>query len=52
MKEIVWSDRYSVGIDAVDLQHEYFAGLINRVGREMIDRQSDRQHVQRLVDEI
>lgn len=29
--EIAWSDRYRIGVEAIDLQHQYFVDLINHL---------------------
>lgn len=50
-EKIHWSDEYLIGVDAVDLQHEYFAGLINRLSEKILSTGDD-TYRQRLVDEL
>ena len=49
--KIVWENKYLIGVKAVDLQHEYFADLINRLGKVLVST-TDTPYRQRLLDEL
>ncbi|MCB1888450.1 MAG: hemerythrin family protein [Rhodocyclaceae bacterium] len=49
-KHIDWSERYELGIPEVDLQHHYFADLINRLLEEL--GTADASYQKRLIREL
>ena len=51
IKKIQWQTKYKIGIKEVDLQHEYFALLINRLDSEMTLTNSI-QYKHRLMEEL
>lgn len=48
---IVWDERYSVGIETIDQQHEMFFGLINKL-ETLAESDSFREELPRLLNEI
>ena len=51
MQRITWSTAYELGVEEIDLQHHYFANLINRLAREL-ESTDDRHYQQRLFAEL
>lgn len=49
--QIEWSQKYELGIDAIDFQHRYFAGLINRLSDEL-DRIEEHVYFASLLSEL
>ncbi|MCB1956693.1 MAG: bacteriohemerythrin [Rhodocyclaceae bacterium] len=49
-KHIEWSPRFELGIPEVDLQHHYFADLINRLLEEL--GTADTRYQKRLIREL
>lgn len=50
-QKINWTDSYKIGIDEIDLQHEYFVLMINRLMDELHDS-GNRAYRQRLLEEL
>ncbi|MCX8028249.1 MAG: hemerythrin domain-containing protein [Thermodesulfovibrionales bacterium] len=50
-KVIKWKKKYLTGCTVVDLQHQYFADLINRIVWEIIDSK-DTKYNQLLLEEL
>ncbi|MBF0609565.1 MAG: bacteriohemerythrin [Magnetococcales bacterium] len=51
MAAVEWKDCFLTGIAEVDLQHQYFVALINRLGEELTTT-SDRHYALRLLMEL
>lgn len=49
-QHIEWSDAFELGVSEIDLQHHYFADLINRLVSELAS--ADTRYQQRLVREL
>ena len=50
-ENIDWKPEYNTGVEEIDLQHQYFVHLINRLGREL-GKPHDEKYVTRLLDEL
>ena len=50
MEHILWGKRYELGVEEIDLQHHYFASLINRLMDELDG--SDDAYQARLIQEL
>ncbi len=48
---ILWDERYSVGVEKIDRQHEMFFGLINRL-EDLTHHDNFRDELPRLLNEI
>lgn len=51
MKKIKWRKKYTVGIEFIDLQHQYFASIINRLIDE-VDESDDINYQNRMLEEL
>lgn len=51
MPFIVWSDKYSIGIEKIDTQHEKFARLINRLF-DAIRKGTENLEIGHILDEL
>jgi len=49
--ELIWKPDYMTGDESVDLQHQYFAGLINRIGKSLLEIE-DVEYEKRLLSEL
>jgi hemerythrin len=45
--ELEWAPEFEIGNEYVDLQHRYFLGLINRIGKDF--RESDADEYKRML---
>ncbi len=48
---IEWKDTYNIGVDEIDLQHQYFTQLINRLDFEL-ERNIDNEYRFNLIEEL
>lgn len=46
-----WRTEYAIGVEDIDLQHQFFVALINRVGREL-DQSLSKATVMSLFQEV
>ena len=51
MPSIDWKKEYDIGVNEIDLQHHYFAELINRLTLELTE-QTDNDYRNSLIDEL
>ena len=51
IKLIEWEPEYATGSDSVDLQHQYFSKLINRIITNLTE-EDDAEHEKRLLSEL
>jgi hemerythrin len=51
LSEIVWNKQYEIGIDDIDVQHHYFANLINPLGKHLL-KPGDLDYKKSLVNEL
>ncbi|MBR9867983.1 MAG: hemerythrin family protein [Oceanospirillales bacterium] len=51
MTSIIWKKEYDVGVREIDLQHRYFANLINRLEEELTEN-IDTEYQNSLIDEL
>lgn len=51
MTSIIWKKEYDVGVGEIDLQHRYFANLINRLAEELTE-DIDTEYQNALIDEL
>lgn len=51
MKKIKWRKKYTIGIEFIDLQHQYFASMINRLIDE-VDESDDIYYQNRMLEEL
>jgi hemerythrin len=49
--EILWKSDFETGVEEIDLQHHYFAGLINRLSR-LLSKTDDKAFEARLLNEL
>jgi hemerythrin-like metal-binding protein len=51
MEKINWNDKFKIGVEEVDLQHEYFILLVNRLVDEFTES-NDSTYKHRLLEEL
>lgn len=51
LKKIEWSNKFLTGNKEVDLQHQYFAELINRIIFELLENH-DQRYQHHLIEEL
>lgn len=49
--QLEWDDKYMTGNEAVDLQHHFFLGLINRIAVNLLETQ-DVSYQRKLLEEL